>query len=169
MMGIEYSFQTDRQPPQRKSSSSHLGPSRGCHTPPPVTYPHHLSHELLSVIPRTRRGCCMLPASLPPCHPAPFPQSKLGWVKRGQASGGICDLPQHSWGALVPHPLRHFPAPGPARGWAELKKSLPLTVSAWDSMGPGVLRTPLTPPSMLPCLQKRLPVPLICPCTLGLG
>lgn len=145
MMGIEYSFQTDRQPPQRRSSSNRLGPSHGCHTPPPVTHiPPPLSHELLSVVPRTCRGCCMLPASLPPCHPTPFPQSKLGWVKRGQASGGICDLPQHSWGALVPLPLRHFPAPGPARGWAELKKSLPLTVSAWDSMGPGVLRTPPT-------------------------
>lgn len=63
-----------------------------CHT----HNPHHLSHELLSVPPQSLQGCCMLPAPLPPRHPTPFPQSKLGWVKRGQASGGICDPPQHS-------------------------------------------------------------------------
>lgn len=28
---------------------------------------------------------------------------------------------------------------------------------------------PLPPPPVLPCLQKRLPVPLVCTCTLGLG
>lgn len=117
--------------------------SPSCHTHTPTTL---VTSYCLS-LPGTCRGCCMLPASLPPCHPTPYPQSKLGWVRRGQASGGICDLPQHSWGALVPLPLRHFPAPGPARGWAELKKSLPLTVAAWDSMGPGVLRTPPTTPS----------------------
>lgn len=66
------------------------------HTPTTLVTSYCLS------LPGTCRGCCMLPASLPPCHPTPFPQSKLGWVRRGQASGGICDLPQHSWGALFP-------------------------------------------------------------------
>jgi len=107
------SFHTDTTPQQR-SSSTCPGPSHGCHTPPLSVPPQNLQGCLS--LPRTCRGCCMLPAPLPPCHPTPYPKSKLGGVKKGQASGGACDLPQHSWGALVPLPLRHFPAPGPARG-----------------------------------------------------
>lgn len=100
------------------------------------TYPHHLSHKLLFVPPQKLQGCCNSQLLCLPVTPHLFP--KVSWVaKRGQASGGICDLPQHSQGALVPLPLRHLPAPGPARGRAGLKKSLSLTVAVWDSTGQG--------------------------------
>lgn len=111
------------------------------------TYSLHLSEELLSVPPQNLQGCCMLPAPLLPCHPTPFPKASWAGSREDRHQvGPVTFLNTHGEPFLVPLPLRHFPVPGSARGRAGLKKSLPLTMAAWDSTGPGVLWTPPTIP-----------------------
>lgn len=115
--------------------------SPSCHTHIPTTL---VTSYCLSSPEPAGGAACSQPLCLP-VIPHLFPKASWAGSREDRHQvGSVTFLNTHGepWFPFLF--LRHFPAPGPARGWAELKKSLPLTVSAWDSMGPGVLRTPPT-------------------------
>lgn len=178
---------TARPAPLLRSSSNPTGPSpRGCHTPPSRHTPaHHLGHELLSVPPQDPWG--VLHAPSPPAslsHPLPPMRARLG--RMGQVVPGPVAFFNTliQWGApcspfltLSSHSLLTRPGTGKGPAWETCERSLsqalghlvPSLQPLGTQGGPGGSQDPSYHLPVLPSLQKRLPVSLVCPCTWGLG
>lgn len=167
MVGIEYSFHTDsplsRGPPVPAQDPPMDVTLPSCHTHTPTL----VTSYCLS-LPRTCRGCCMLPAPLPPCHPTPFPQSKLGGAREDRHQvGSVTFLNTHGepWFPFLLGISQHQARLGDGQDSEEPAPHC----GCLGLHGPRGSLDPSHHPPVLPCLQKRLPVPLVCPCTLGLG
>lgn len=110
----------------------------------------------------------MLPAPLPPCHPTPFPQSKLGGAREDRHQvGSVTFLNTHGepWFPFLLGISQHQARLGDGQDSEEPAPHC----GCLGLHGPRGSLDPSHHPPVLPCLQKRLPVPLVCPCTLGLG
>lgn len=169
-------------------------PHGAAHSPSRHTPLRHLGHELLSVPPQDPRWVLHVPGPLPLLsHPLPPPRTGPGEDHRVGGTRSVLPSLTHTcasgefWLPILT-PSRHLPThqarqgrglawgawEGPLlKSWATSRKRSSASASHCSPLGleggPRGSQDPSHHLPVLPRLQKRLPVTLVCPCTWGLG